>query len=131
MAKGTLNKVHLIGRLGTNPEIRNTPSGVSVGNFTLATNRSYKGKDGNWVEETDWHNIVVWAKNAENAKTYLQKGSKVYIEGRLQTRSWEDKDGKKQYMTEIVCDNLQFLDDRKEAQTQQNAPSASSDDVPF
>lgn len=131
MAKGTVNKVILIGRLGSDPEIRNTPTGATVGNLNLATNRSYKGKDGSWVEETDWHSIVLWQKNAENAKEYLQKGSKVYIEGRLQTRSWDDKDGKKQYTTEVVCENMQFLDSRN-TQTQA-PPTAPPDDesVPF
>ena len=109
MAKGTVNKVILIGRLGGDPEIRNTPSGATVGNLNLATNRSYKGKDGNFVEETDWHRVVLWGRTAELAKEYLHKGSRVYIEGRLQTRSWDDKNsGDKKYRTEIIADRTQF-----------------------
>ena len=115
MAKGTVNKVILIGRLGGDPEIRNTPSGATVGNLNLATNRSYKGKDGNFVEETDWHRVVLWGRTAELAKEYLHKGSRVYIEGRLQTRSWDDQNGKKQYMTEVVFETMQFLDSRNDS----------------
>lgn len=109
MSKGTLNKVHLIGRLGKDPELRYTPAGVAVATMTLATNESYKDKDGKAVENTDWHRVVAWRKLAEICGQYLRKGSLVYFEGKLKTRSYEDRDGVKKYVTEIVADNMQML----------------------
>lgn len=106
---GSVNKVILIGRLGADPEIRYTQGGSPVANLRLATNESWKGKDGNKEERTEWHKVVCWAKLAELASQYLSKGRQVYIEGRLQTRMWEDKDGQKRYSTEIVASTLQFL----------------------
>ena len=91
MAGKSVNKVILIGNLGKDPEVKYTPQGTPVAKFSLATNERYKDKDGNWQDRTEWHNIVVWQRLAEIAGEYLKKGSKVYIEGRLQTRSWEDK----------------------------------------
>ncbi|MCA9732458.1 MAG: single-stranded DNA-binding protein [Deferribacteres bacterium] len=111
MARG-VNKVILIGRLGKDPELRYTQSGQAVASFTLATNETWKAKDGTLQEKTEWHNIVLWARLAELANEYLKKGSMVYLEGKLQTRSWDDKDGLKHYMTEIVGQNMQFLDTR-------------------
>ncbi|KAA3661650.1 MAG: single-stranded DNA-binding protein [Calditrichaeota bacterium] len=111
MARG-VNKVILIGNLGKDPELRYTQSGQAVASFSLATNESWKGKDGSQQEKTEWHNIVLWARQAELANEYLKKGSMVYIEGRLQTRNWDDKDGVKHYITEIVGQNMQFLDSR-------------------
>ncbi len=102
MARG-INKAILIGNLGKDPELRYTQSGQPVASFSLATSESWKGKDGSQQEKTEWHNIVVWARLAELANEYLKKGSRVYIEGRIQTRSWDDKDGAKHYMTEIVA----------------------------
>ncbi|MBI1355982.1 MAG: single-stranded DNA-binding protein [Acidobacteria bacterium] len=113
MARG-LNKVLLIGNLGKDAETRFTPSGVSVTNFSLATARSVKdGQTGEWRDETDWHDIVLW--RGENVSQYLTKGTQVFIEGRLQTRSWEDQNGQKKYRTEVVCDGpsgLQLLGGR-------------------
>jgi single-strand DNA-binding protein len=107
MARG-LNKVMLIGHLGKDPELKYTPGGAAVATFRLATNESYKDKDGNQQDKTEWHNIVVWNKQAEIAAEYLKKGQQVFVEGKLQTRTW-DKDGQKHYMTEIVVFNFQML----------------------
>ena len=106
----SVNKVILIGNLGADPELRYTPGGTAVADLRIATNRRYKTRDGDWQEETEWHSVVVWSKQAENCKEYLAKGRTVYIEGRLQTRSWDDqKSGQKRYKTEIVADTVQFL----------------------
>ena len=108
-----LNKVMLIGNLGRDPEVRSTPSGQAVASFTLATTRRWRDKNGQKQEQTEWHNIVVWGKQAEIAGQYLTKGKQVYIEGRLQTRSWDDRQtGEKKYRTEIVCDTFQMLGQR-------------------
>jgi single-strand DNA-binding protein len=107
----TLNKVQLIGHLGKDAEMRYTQSGAAVTNFTLATNRSVRQPDGSFAEETEWHAIVTWEKLAETANQFLRKGSKVYVEGRLQTRSWE-QDGQTRYKTEIVAHELILLDPR-------------------
>jgi single-strand DNA-binding protein len=105
-----VNKVILVGNLGRDPEMRALPSGQQVANFSLATSRRYKDRDGNRKDETEWHNIVVYGKQAEIAGQYLTKGKMVFVEGRIQTRSWDDKEsGKKQYKTEIICDNFQML----------------------
>ncbi|NTW56614.1 MAG: single-stranded DNA-binding protein [Chlorobiaceae bacterium] len=109
MARG-LNKVMLIGHLGSDPERRTTNSGQSVVNFTLATNENFKDSSGNLQERTEWHRIVVWGKLADICSQYLKKGRQVYLEGRLQTRSWDDaKSGEKKYATEIVCTDMQML----------------------
>jgi single-strand DNA-binding protein len=110
MADRSVNKVILIGNLGRDPELRHTASGKAVATFTVATNRSWKSQDGTANEETDWHNIVAWDRLAEICQQYLQKGRKVYIEGRIQTRSWDDKSGQKRYMTEIVANQMIILD---------------------
>jgi single-strand DNA-binding protein len=106
---GSLNKATLIGNLGKDPEVRAIPSGAKVANFSIATTDSYTGKDGQKVEKTEWHNIVMWRGLAEVAEKYLKKGSQVYIEGRLQTRSWDDQNGQKRYTTEIIADNMVML----------------------
>ncbi len=109
MAK-SVNKVILIGNLGKDPEVKYTPSGTAVAKFSLATNERYKDKDGNWQDRTEWHNITAWARTAEIAGEYLKKGRTVYIEGRLRTDSWEDKNThEKKYRTEIVVENLVLL----------------------
>jgi len=101
MAGRSLNKVQLIGNLGKDPEIKYTPQGTPVAKITLATNERFKDKSGEWQDRTEWHNVVLWQRMAEIAGEYLKKGGKVYIEGRLQTRSWDDKQsGQKKYMTE-------------------------------
>lgn len=107
-----LNKVTLIGNLGADPELRYTEGNVPVASFNIATNESYKDQSGTLVERTEWHRIVVWRKLAEVLAEYLKKGSKVYLEGKLQTRTWEDKDGIKRYTTEVVVNDFMFLDSR-------------------
>ncbi len=105
-----INKVILVGRLGRDPEMRSTGSGVPVTSLALATSESWTNREGKREEKTEWHNIVLWNKLAELANRYLSKGRQVYIEGKLQTRSWEDKTGNKRYTTEVVGSVLQFLD---------------------
>jgi single-strand DNA-binding protein len=113
MAK-SLNKVMLIGNLGKDPEVRYTASSVPVATFSMATNESWQDQDGNTQERTEWHNIVTWRKLAEICHQYLRKGSKIYIEGRIQTRSYDDKNtGVKKYMTEIVASNMIMLDSKE------------------
>jgi len=104
-----VNKVILVGRLGKDPELRSTTSGTSVCEFTIATGESWKGKDGQTQERTEWHRIVVWGRLGEICSKFLSKGRQVFLEGRIQTRSWEDKDGNKRYTTEIVARDVQFL----------------------
>ena len=103
MAGSGVNKVILIGNLGKDPEVRYTPGGQAVANFTIATNENWTDKQGQKQERTEWHRIVVWGKAAENCGEYLSKGRQVYIEGRLQTREWTNKEGAKQYTTEVVA----------------------------
>jgi single-strand DNA-binding protein len=111
----SVNKVILLGNLGKDPEVKYTPSGVPVAKFSLATNERYKDKSGEWQERTEWHNIVAWQRLAEIVGEYVKKGSKIYIEGRLQTSSWEDKQsGEKKYKTEIVASDLVLLSGRGE-----------------
>ena len=111
MASRSVNKVILIGHLGKDAETKFTPSGASMTKFSVATNRRWKDQQtGEWKEETDWANVVLWRQ--ENLANYLTKGKQVYVEGRLQTRSWDDKDGKKQYMTEVVADEVILLGGR-------------------
>ena len=104
-----VNKVILVGNLGSDPEVRATPGGQRVANFRLATSRSWTGQDGQRQEKTEWHSIVAWGKLAEICERYLTKGKQVYVEGRLETRSWQDKEGQTRYKTEIVCDQMQML----------------------
>jgi single-strand DNA-binding protein len=114
MAK-SLNKVMLIGNLGKDPEVKFTPGGTAVAKFSLATNERFKDKAGEWQDRTEWHNIVAWQRLAEIVGEYVKKGSKVYIEGRLQTSSWEDKQsGEKKYRTEIIASDLLLLGGRGE-----------------
>ncbi|HZN91908.1 MAG TPA: single-stranded DNA-binding protein [Myxococcales bacterium] len=106
---GGVNKVILIGNLGKDPEVRFTSGGQAVANFTIATNDSWTDKQGQKQERTEWHRIVVWGKLAELCGEYLSKGRQCFVEGRLQTREWTDKEGKKNYTTEVVAQNVQFL----------------------
>lgn len=108
---GGLNKATLIGNLGADPEMRATPNGQSVANFRIATSETYTDKQGQKQERTEWHRIVVWGKLAELCGEYLKKGRQCYIEGRLQTREWTDKDGNKKYTTEVVAQDITFLRD--------------------
>jgi len=139
-----VNKVILVGNLGRDPEVRSTPSGQPVATFSLATNRKWKDQSGNRQEETEWHNIVCWGRQAEIAGQYLTKGKQIYVEGRLQTRSWEDKQsGEKKYRTEVICQNFQMLGARGGydggAQSPASSPEApgdfqaqpEDDDIPF
>ena len=114
MARG-VNKVILIGNLGQDPELRYTSSGTAVCNMRLATNESYKNRDGEMVEKVEWHSVVAWARLAEICGQYLQKGSQVYFEGSLQTRSWEDQDGNKRYSTEVKVREMTMLGGRDQA----------------
>lgn len=108
---GSVNKVIIIGNLGQDPEVRTTSNGQMVATLSIATSESYNGRDGNRQERTEWHRVVVWAKLAELAQRYLSKGRKVFIEGRIQTRSWDDaQSGQKRYSTEIVARDMVFLD---------------------
>ena len=137
----SVNKVILLGNLGAEPEIRYTPSGTAVANFAIATTEQWKGKDGEKNEKTEWHKIVAWARLGEICGEYLHKGSSCYIEGRLQTRSWDDKDGNKRYTTEIVAQSMQMLGSKgpthghgvsvPKDQQNQEPVSIPDDDIPF
>ena len=131
----SLNKVMVIGNLGKEVEMRFTPSGKPVSTFNVATNRKYKGNDGNPVEETEWFSIVTWGKLAELCNQYLTKGSTVYVEGRNKTRSWE-KDGVKHYKTEVIAETVKFLDKAgtKPVGAQENPPDdgdVEPEELPF
>ncbi len=110
----SLNKVMLIGNLGKDPEVRYTAAGTAVASFSVATSEKFKNKNGEWEEKTEWHNVTLWARLAEIAGEYLSKGKTVYIEGRLQTRKWQDRDGKDRYTTEIVGEKMQMLSGKGE-----------------
>jgi len=140
-----INKSILVGRLGADPEVRYTQQGIAVTNFSVATSENWTDKSGQKQERTEWHRIVVWGKLAETCSQYLAKGRQVYIEGRMQTRQWEDKDGNKRYTTEVVASTVQFLDrgaDKQAASGGDDAgmipmpemapPAASAEeDIPF
>ena len=143
-----LNKVMLIGNLGRDPEVRSIPSGQQVATFTLATNRRWTDKAGQRQEQTEWHQIVCWGKLAEIAGQYLTKGKQIFVEGRIQTRSWDDKQtGEKKYRTEVICENFQMLGQRGGGpETEAHGPAAGGptydegdggpgapedDDIPF
>jgi single-strand DNA-binding protein len=141
---GSVNKVILIGNLGKDPEVRYAQSGKAVTTFTLATNESWNNKDGQREERTEWHRVVVFGKLAEICGQYLQKGKQVYIEGRLQTRSWEDREGNKRYTTEVVASNMVMLSKAGSGPSDSMAPPIDSnayessgpsgtpdDDIPF
>lgn len=138
---GSVNKVILIGNLGKDPEVRHLENGTAVASFPIATSESYKDKNsGERITNTDWHNIVIWRGLAEVAEKYLHKGDKVYIEGKLKTRSWQDKEGATRYTTEVVADNMTMLGKQGEnSGNTSEAPVSSapeiasddSDDLPF
>jgi single-strand DNA-binding protein len=144
MAKGSVNKVILVGNLGGDPELRYTPDGTPVANFRLATSESWKDKDGGKQERTEWHSIVMWRKAAEIAGQYMKKGHKVYVEGKLQTRDYENKDGLKVYVTEVVVNEFEMLTAKEDgasayksngAYARSTAPKSpvdsGDDDLPF
>lgn len=137
-----VNKVILVGNLGRDPEVRAMPSGQSVCNFSLATTERFTGRDGHQHEQTEWHNVVVWGKQADLCGQYLKKGRQVYVEGRLTTREYEARDGSgKRWRTEVVAQRVQFLGGRPAAGSDDGAPDfsagpevpapADDDDVPF
>jgi len=131
MSRG-LNKVMLIGRLGRDPEMRYTPSGRPVTSFSLATSRSWNTSDGERRTETEWFNIVAWGSLAEICKNHLTKGQQVYIEGRLQTRSWDDAEGVKHSATEVVANEMIMLSERRELTESEGEPGAhDEDEFPF
>jgi single-strand DNA-binding protein len=119
----SVNKVIIVGNVGRDPELRYTQSGQPVASFSIATNERFKDKDGNWKDRTEWHRIVAWARLAEICGEYLRKGSQVYVEGRIQTRDWEDKEGNKRQTTEIIALGMQMLGRRGEG----GGPSVSDD----
>lgn len=139
----SVNKVMLMGRLGADPELKTLSSGQAVANFTIATSENWVDRDGQKQEKTEWHRIVVWGKLAELCRQYLGKGRQVFVEGKLQTRSWEDQQGQKRYTTEIVANNIQFIGgagDRPAATNSHGASAMdfspepsfdSSEDIPF
>ena len=145
--KGTVNKVILLGRLGRDPELKYTPGGQAVVNFSLATNRVWKDQDGNPVERTDWHKIVAWRKTAEFVGNYLKKGRLVFIEGRLETRSWTDQNEVTRYVTEVIANSIEAVGPKAErveveeetsppaeeiVQPQpEEPPDQTDDDLPF
>ena len=143
MASRSINKAILIGNLGKDPELRYTSAGVAVATFSVATNESWKDQDGNVQERTQWHNIVAWRKLAEICSEYLKKGSRLYLEGRIQYRNYDDKNGVKRYVTEIVLDQMVMLDSRgagasSASSSEADAPPTAeepaggkADDLPF
>lgn len=120
----SVNKVILVGRLGQNPELRHTPSGAAVAHFSIATNENWTDKSGQKQNRTEWHRIVVWSKLADLCAKYLTKGREVYLEGRLQTRQWQDQSGQTRYTTEIQAQTVQFLGGGQQAQANGEAPEA-------
>lgn len=143
----SVNKAILIGRLGKDPDLRYTPAGKAVASFSLATSERWSGQDGEKKEATTWHNIVAWGRQAEVLKEYMHKGSQIYIEGRISNRSYDDKEGNKKYISEVVVQNFQFLDSKSsgsgsQAANEQQAPAGAppappagpgsdDDDLPF
>ena len=133
MARG-LNKVMLIGNLGADPEIKYSASGTPIANFNIATSDNRKNKDGEWEDRTEWHKVVMFGRQAEVCKDYLKKGSKIFVEGRLQTRSWDDQSGQKKYLTEVVGNNMVMLDPRGQVsstdESEHDTPDSHSEDIP-
>ena len=129
MGKG-VNKVIIVGRLGGDPEVRYTPQGHAVANFTVATSESWKDQQGNKQEKTEWHRIVLYRKLAEIAGQYVRKGSNVYLEGKLQTHEWQDQQGQKRYTTEIVCHEMQMLDGKPQGGNQQQGQQQATQQQP-
>ena len=134
-----VNKVILLGNLGKDPVVRSLESGAKVASFSIATSRTYKGQDGKAIDETEWHNVSLWGNLADLAEKYLTKGRQVYIEGRLRTRQYEDKEGVKKYTTEIIGENMTFVGNKpdsndagsRQAQEPVDSSSMVEDDLPF
>lgn len=139
----SVNKVILIGNLGKDPEVRHMDNNLAVARFSIATTESYKDKNGDWQDQTEWHNIVAWRFLAERVEKYLKKGMQVYVEGKLTTRSWEDKEGVKKYTTEVVANTINMLGKRDSSGGYETPPlpdeppadvvngSSEPDDLPF
>jgi single-strand DNA-binding protein len=125
MAK-SVNKVILLGNVGKDPDIRSTPAGTMVANFTLATSDRFQDQQGNWQDRTEWHNLVAFKRTAEIVRDYVKKGSKLYIEGKIQTRTWDDKEGVKHYKTEILVNDLSLLSGREEGSGSYSRSASSS-----
>lgn len=125
-----VNKVILVGNLGKDPEIKYLEGNIARASFTLATTEAFKDKAGNRIEQTEWHNIVMWRTNAQNAEKLLKKGSQIYLEGKIQTRQWNDKDGYKKSVTEIVADTFKILQ-RREPQSNTGSQGGFDSDVNF
>lgn len=125
-----LNKVMLIGNLGADPEMRYTANGNAVTTFNVAVNRTYSGQDGERKEETEWFTVVTWNKLAETCSQFLQKGRRAYVEGRLQTRSWDGQDGQRRYKTEVIANTVLFLDRAQAAPLPEDAAAPAAEDVP-
>jgi single-strand DNA-binding protein len=138
---GSVNKVILLGNLGKDAELRYTPGGAAVATIRLATTDRYKDKEGQWQDQTEWHSVVIWGKTAESLAEYLRKGKQIYVEGRLQTREWTDKEGKKRYTTEVRSDRIVLLGGRGQAaekdepqagaEPSRDAVELTDDDIPF
>ena len=131
-----VNSVTLIGNLGQDPEVRTTQSGQQVATLRIATTDKYKDKDGNFTERTEWHTVVVWGKQAESCGRYLSKGRHVYVDGRLQSRKWKDRDGNERVSVEVVANDVRFLggggkSDERPVQAQQQASVPHDEDIPF
>jgi single-strand DNA-binding protein len=127
----SLNKVMLIGNLGKDPEVRYTTSGAAVASFSLATSERFKNRSGEWEERTEWHNVTLWGRQAEVAGEYLSKGKTVYIEGRLQTRKWQDRDGRDRYTTEVVGERMQMLGGKGDGGSRQGGAGRVSEESGF
>jgi single-strand DNA-binding protein len=128
---GSLNKILLIGNLGHDPELKFTPNGSAVCNFSIATSENWKDKEGNKKIDTQWHRITVWGKSAESCGEYLKKGSSVCVEGKIKTRSYEDKQGVKKYVTDIIADHVTFLSCKNNEAATHDEQQPGSDEVPF
>lgn len=115
----SVNRVFLIGNVGKDPEVRQADGGLKVASFTLATTERYKAKDGSYKDNTEWHNIVAWRGTAEVVEKFVKKGTPLYVEGRIRTRSWDDQQGNKRYITEIIADNVQLLGKKEDSQPAQ------------
>ena len=133
--KTMLNKVILIGNLGAEPELRYTQSGTAVASFSIATSERWKDAEGKTQESTEWHRIVAWGRLAEICNQYLHKGSRIYLEGKLQTRKWQDRDGSDRYITEVVAREMKMLNNRSAGENSNGGPHyeppSTDDDVPF
>jgi len=137
----SVNKAIILGNLGRDPELRHTPAGKAVATLRIATNEVWTDQSGERQERTEWHTVVVWGRQAENCNQYLKKGRSVYIEGRLSTRKWQDKDGKDRYSTEIVADRVQFIGggtggggggrEFEDQSLEPPPPGGGGDDIPF